>query len=250
MSEQAYWKTKWDERETKSVNRFAKKAFSFVRDLKKDWHGLTLLDLGCGDGKDSLYFARNGFHVTSVDFSESGIQRLRNAALKGGFTHVTAVQEDLRKIHFKENSFDVIYAHLSLHYFDDVTTTQLFDRLSTFLKEGGLIFVKCKSTDDSLYGVGEKVGKDMYIKNHLRHFFSKGYMVEKMRMFKILNVRKTSSVYHAYKSAFIEAIATKVENEKAFLEIKRKPLAREFFGLLIGWNKPTDRIKKEMKKGG
>ena len=40
-----------------------------------------------------------------------------------------------------------------------------------------------------------------------------------------------------------------VENEKVFLDIKRKPQAREFFGLLVDWAKPTDRIKQEMKKG-
>ena len=77
------------------------------------------------------------------------------------------------------------------------------------MKSGGIIFIKCKSVEDALYGQGEKVGEDMYKKGHLRHFFSENYMKEKLRDFKILNVRKTSSVYHQYKSNFIEAVATK-----------------------------------------
>ncbi len=46
----------------------------------------------------------------------------------------------------------------------------------------------------------------MYKKDHIRHFFSKNYMKEKLNKFKI---RKTSSIYHNYKSAFIEAVAKK-----------------------------------------
>ena len=39
------------------------------------------------------------------------------------------------------------------------------------------------------------------------------------------------------------------ENEKLIVSIRKKRVAKEFFGLLAGWNKPTAEIKKEMKKG-
>lgn len=40
-----------------------------------------------------------------------------------------------------------------------------------------------------------------------------------------------------------------LENEEIVLEVKKKHLAKEFFGLLPGWKRPTEEIKKEMKKG-
>lgn len=40
-----------------------------------------------------------------------------------------------------------------------------------------------------------------------------------------------------------------LEHEKLLIEIKKKHLAKEFFGLLSGWERPTDKIKEEMKKG-
>lgn len=40
-----------------------------------------------------------------------------------------------------------------------------------------------------------------------------------------------------------------VENEKIMIEIKKKHLAKEFFGLLSGWKRHTNEIKKEMKIG-
>lgn len=39
------------------------------------------------------------------------------------------------------------------------------------------------------------------------------------------------------------------ENEKIAVEIKKKHLAKEFFGILPDWKRPTIEIKKEMKKG-
>jgi 2-polyprenyl-3-methyl-5-hydroxy-6-metoxy-1,4-benzoquinol methylase len=39
--------------------------------------GATLLDLGCGQGRDSLLAARGGFDVLGVDLSEVGLTQLR-----------------------------------------------------------------------------------------------------------------------------------------------------------------------------
>lgn len=200
MSESNYWKNKWSDRPLEPANNFAKRAYVFIKAKKLK----TLLDLGCGDGRDSIYFSNKGLSVTAVDFSESGITKLKTQSQK-----IKCVAKDIRNINFPNNSFDVIYAHLSLHYFDDETTSKVFNNLFRILKKGGLIFIKCKSVDDALFGKGEKVGENMYKKGHTRHFFTKDYMTEKLKSFKIIKVRKTSSVYHEYKSAFIEAIASK-----------------------------------------
>ena len=200
MNESNYWKNKLSDRPLEPANNFAKRAYVLIRNKKFKY----LLDLGCGDGRDSIYFSNKGLSVTAVDFSESGIAKLKMQSQK-----IKCIADDIRNINFSENSFDVIYAHLSLHYFDDETTSKIFDKLSRILKKGGLIFIKCKSVDDALFGKGEKVDENMYKKGHTRHFFTKDYMTEKLKSFKIIKVRKSSSVYHEYKSAFIEAIATK-----------------------------------------
>jgi len=195
------WTNLWQNGKVKAVNNYARRSFS---EIKKHGELKTLLDLGCGMGQDAVYFAKKGMQVTAVDFSESGIQLVpKNVNLK-------TVYQDIQNIDFKNNSFDVIYAHLSLHYFKDNATTQIFNKLYSVLKKGGLIFIKCKSTDDALYGVGEKVESDIFCKDgHIRHFFSKEYMKKKMAKFNLIKIRKTSSVYHSYKSSYIEVIATK-----------------------------------------
>jgi len=38
-------------------------------------------------------------------------------------------------------------------------------------------------------------------------------------------------------------------NEKIVIEIKKRPLAKDFFGLLKDWKRPTQEIKDEMRAG-
>ena len=43
---------------------------------------LKVLDLGCGEGKDAVFLARNGYIVTAFDLSETGIEKGKKLAEK------------------------------------------------------------------------------------------------------------------------------------------------------------------------
>ncbi|MBZ1348379.1 MAG: methyltransferase domain-containing protein [Candidatus Nealsonbacteria bacterium] len=206
MDQKKLWNQIWNRDDRLLSNNFAKRSFSEIKNKPL----ISLLDIGCGIGVDSIFFAQNGLKVTAVDFSESGIRKFKQTIEHKKIKNIILLQEDISDFKFPPNSFDVVYAHLSLHYFDDQTTTKIFNRLYKILKPKGLFFIKCKSTDDHLYGRGKKIEKDMYLRQgHIRHFFSKEYMAEKLKKFRVLKIRKTSSTYHTYKSFFIEAAATK-----------------------------------------
>lgn len=205
MNQKEFWKDMWLSIKREKSSNFSRRYLDYIKPK-----GKTILDLGSGDGKDSLFFASCGMIVTSVDFSESGIAKLKEEVSKKGLKNIKVIKKDLRKINFDENSFDLIYAHLSLHYFNEKDTKKIFDKLYKVLKSGGMIFIKCKSVNDALYGIGEKIEEDMFIKDgQIRHFFSKAYMKEKLEKFDVIRIRKASSVYADYKSNFIEAIAKK-----------------------------------------
>jgi SAM-dependent methyltransferase len=46
--------------------------------------GPRVLDLGCGEGRDSLFLARRGFDVTGVDVSRAALDKARERAAAGG----------------------------------------------------------------------------------------------------------------------------------------------------------------------
>ena len=41
--------------------------------MKPPEQPLKLLDIGCGEGRNAVFFARNGYNVTAFDISEKGI---------------------------------------------------------------------------------------------------------------------------------------------------------------------------------
>lgn len=49
----------------------------------------SVLDLACGDGRNALFLAGNGFEVTAVDFSEAALSRLKRFADKEKLTVYT-----------------------------------------------------------------------------------------------------------------------------------------------------------------
>ncbi len=75
---------------------------------------LRLLDLGCREGKDAVFFARCGYSVTAFDLSERGLDKARRRALAAG-VEVDFFQADLLDIQ-PEGVFDVIFASGTLHY--------------------------------------------------------------------------------------------------------------------------------------
>lgn len=186
------------------VNPFAKKVMKYLTD------GMSVLDLGCGYGTDTVYLARKGMRMTAFDFSKASVESTIQKAKDAHIDSIKVLQHDLsKKLPFRNNSFDAVYAHLSIHYFDEATTHRIIAEIERVLKPSGLLFVKCKSTDDPLYGKGDRVGPDMFRTEHVRHFFRKEYMLSILSDFHILSVRRASSTYEKRRSAFIEAIATK-----------------------------------------
>ncbi len=72
------------------------------------------LDLGCGEGRNAVWLAEQGWAVTAVDFSDVGISKGREMAEKRG-VEVTWVVEDLNRYQPAEQSFDLViifYIHI------------------------------------------------------------------------------------------------------------------------------------------
>ena len=169
---------------------------------------LAIVEFGCGTGSDACLFARRGHHVTALDFSTSAIARTTQAAQAAGLATLTARQLDYSRLPlpFPADSFDLAYSHLGLHYFADDLTTAIVADIARLLRPGGIFAIRCKSLADPLYGQGERLAERIYCRNgHVRHFYTREYLAEKLAAFEIIVLRRTSSTRHH--SAYVEAIA-------------------------------------------
>lgn len=96
-----------------------------------------VLELGAGLGQDSRFFAEHGYKVVSTDLEETALGQAHAALSADIKPNITLQKLDLREeLPFENASFDVVYAHLSLHYFDFETTRALVRRDTTRAEAG------------------------------------------------------------------------------------------------------------------
>lgn len=169
-----------------------------------------ILELGCGAGNDSNYFATLGHHVLATDFSDVAVEKNREFYNNDNLTF--EVLDISKPLPFKNNSYDLVYARLSLHYFNDKKTREIFDEIRHIVKTGGILGFICKSTDDPLYGQGKMIEEDMYEREgHVRHFFGKPYTEKLLKdRFEIVKLEEGVEEFYADISAFIKVIARKI----------------------------------------
>ena len=133
-----------------------------------------VLDLGAGQAQDSCYFAERGYYVTATDIEDSALELAKEKA-KSNSVDINIQKVDLRKkLPFQNDSFDVVYSHLSLHYFDHETTASIFNEIYRILKPGGTLALLANSVNDPQYKTGEMI-EDGYFKigKSTKRFFSK-----------------------------------------------------------------------------
>lgn len=115
------------------VQRAITAAHAYFGPLK----GRTLLDLGCGAGATSIFWARAGATVTAVDFSAVAIAALRERCASLGLTHVTAVVADAMTID-RLGPFDCVFGSMILHHLEPFE--QFAATLRRSVKNGGKAF--------------------------------------------------------------------------------------------------------------
>lgn len=106
-----------------------------------DIKGKKILDLGCGMGDASVYFASRGAEVYAVDISPEMIKLVMRLAKLNGFGKlIHAKVMAAEKLNFKNNYFDYVFGNGVLHHVDyDVALGEVWHILR---KEGTAIFVE------------------------------------------------------------------------------------------------------------
>lgn len=97
---------------------------------------LKLLDVGCGEGKDAVFFARNGYDVSAFDVSDAGIEKTRSLAENVG-VHVSVFKADILDYRL-DTHYDIIFSSGVLHYIKPEYRKEIFDNYKRFTNENGI----------------------------------------------------------------------------------------------------------------
>ena len=100
---------------------------------------LRVLDIGCGEGKDAVFFARNGYIVDAFDVAESGLDKARSLANKCG-VNVNFFRADVNDF-IPEGKYDIIFSSGVFHYIRPERRLLFIDQLKAATNPGGLSMI-------------------------------------------------------------------------------------------------------------
>jgi SAM-dependent methyltransferase len=100
----------------------------------------TALDLGCGEGGDAIWLARQGWRVTAVDVSPTALGRAAaDAATAGVADRIDFWQHDLART-FPSGTFDLVSAQY-LHSPMEFPRVHVLQEASSAVTPGGLLLI-------------------------------------------------------------------------------------------------------------
>ena len=111
--------------------------------------GMSLLDAGCGGGRNLVYFLRNGFKVYGVDQSATAIVQAKSLAteLLNDIEIDQFRVENVERMSFGNETFDVVLSSAVLHFANDEEHWQaMVSEMWRVLKPGGIFFARLAST--------------------------------------------------------------------------------------------------------
>jgi len=178
----------------------------FVKWLRRkqgvDLAGLSVLDLGSGTGKNSIYLAMRESQAHGIELSKKAVEISNERAEKEG-VKINFIQGSFgESFPFPENSFDLVLDITSSNSLDEKEREIYLKEVARVLKPGGYMFVRalCKDADkNALTLLKTNPGKehDTYILPELglhERVFSRADFIEMYsKDFEILSLEKDSS---------------------------------------------------------
>lgn len=204
----------WQKKHTKYANQewilkptiFATQVIKY---FPKSGH---ILDLGAGQGQDTIFFAHKGYKVTACDFSEFALD-LAKIRLPEDLDNLVEFKVlDLAEIlPLDKQSFDIVYSHLALHYFDQKRTQELFDEIYKILKPGGIFATITNTIDDPEIPEFTKLEDDYYVNPDglKKSYFSVDSIRKLTKKFKIILLDNKGSGHKETVNTLIRFIGQK-----------------------------------------
>jgi cyclopropane fatty-acyl-phospholipid synthase-like methyltransferase len=97
----------------------------------------VILDLGCGNGLFTTFFASKCKKIVGVDFAPELVAQINLEKYK----NVSVYVDDVRTIDFEEQSFEKVFIYAGLQYLSYKETIQLFKNVKRWLKRKGIFFI-------------------------------------------------------------------------------------------------------------
>jgi SAM-dependent methyltransferase len=195
----------WDERYATTEYVFGTEPAEFLpryRDLLEP--GTETLVVADGEGRNSVYLAEQGLHVTAMDVSDVGVEKARDLATARGVT-VDFRVADILTWEWAPDAYDLVVA-VFIQFLDPQQRATVFDGMQRTLRSGGRLLLHGYRPEQIQYGTGgPRIPAHLYDEALLADAFA-AMRIEVLHSY---DTRLQEGAGHAGMSALIDLVATK-----------------------------------------
>jgi cyclopropane fatty-acyl-phospholipid synthase-like methyltransferase len=145
------------------------------------------IDLGCGNGRNAVFLARQGFSVQAVDYSQTAVDWARDRIAEAGVA-VSLTQQSVFDLALEAGAYDLVYDSGCFHHIAPHRRRQYVELVVGALKPGGCFGLTCFRpeggsgySDDEVYERRSMGGGLGYTAERLREIWSSGLQVRVVR---------------------------------------------------------------------
>lgn len=123
----------------------------------------TILDLGCGTGRHTLYLASEAFQVHACDLSLEGIKITKSLLEEHGYREITYSQQNMFDLTLKDNSYDGILCLWVQGHGIVSEIAHGIKEAHRILRKDGIFYTDFILRTDQSYGLGTEIEPHTFI---------------------------------------------------------------------------------------
>jgi SAM-dependent methyltransferase len=124
-------------------DRLSRKALAYLKP------GTQLLDAGCQEGADSVFYAKKGFYVTAIDSDQVFLKRLRTFKKDHTLSNISVMSRDLVHYSFPLSYYDAISCLLVGCCMKKSDFEKMLVPMKRSVKPGGIVIMSLRNYLDS-----------------------------------------------------------------------------------------------------
>ena len=147
----------------------------FAKKIIEDNSLHHILELGCGQGRDAVFFSRLGYNILATDISKNAIDFVNKVKKEEKLDNLEVLVHDTQKVLNVNNSkFDLIYSNLALQFFNIAELEKIFLNIYELMKHNSYFLFSTKKFGDKYHNFGNKISDNAFeYKKIIRYFFEK-----------------------------------------------------------------------------
>jgi len=131
-----------------------------------------ILEVGCGQGRDAIYFSHLGYNVHAFDISSNAIQSINSVKENMNLNKLNVFEHNVTEpLIFPNDHFDFVYSNLALQFFELETLSKILQNISKVMQNNSSFLLSTKKEGDKYYKTGKKINDNAYENKGIIRYF-------------------------------------------------------------------------------